>query len=146
MQIKCSWQNGMLFSSTNGTHEVSMDAKKPFGADSKMTPKDLVVAGLCGCTAMDVVGLMKKYKQVFESFDVSANVSVSHGVHPVVFTGIELTFSLAGDIDPDVLIEAIELSQTKYCGVSAMLSASVPISYQVELNGEIIGSGKANYN
>lgn len=145
MQIVCKWQEGMKFTGTDSKHPVSMDAKKPFGAESAMSPKDLVICGLCGCTAMDVVGLMKKHKQSIEEFEIIADVTLTEKVHPLVFQRIELLFKLKGAIEPAILLDSIQLSQTKFCGVSAMLSKAVPIYYSVSLNGESIGSGKADF-
>jgi putative redox protein len=135
----------MKFVCTDSTHDVPMDAKKPFGSESAMSPKDLVVAGLCGCTAMDVVGLLKKHKATVTEFEIDADVTASTTGHPVVFSEIQLLFRLQGTIDPDVLLESIRLSQSKYCGVSAMLSRAVPIVYQVKLNGQKIGEGRADF-
>jgi len=145
MQIVCRWQEGMKFTGTDAKHPVSMDAKKPFGAESAISPKDLVICGLCGCTAMDVVGLMKKHKQTIEEFEVTADVTMTEKVHPLVFERIELLFRLKGAIEPAILLESIHLSQSKFCGVSAMLSKSVPIQYSVFLNGEKIGAGNADF-
>ena len=145
MNIQCTWKNGMLFSATNGTHVAGMDGKKPFGAETELSPKELVIAGLCGCTAMDVVGFMKKNKQSVSSFAVDANVTASQSGHPFIFTSVALAFKMTGEIDANILLESIRLSQTKYCGVSAMLAKAVPISYTVELNGQKIGEGKAEF-
>lgn len=145
MQITCRWQDNMKFVGADSEHQVQMDAKKPFGADSAMSPKELVVSGLCGCTAMDVVGLMKKHKQTIEEFEVLADVAMTEKGHPMVFTSIELLFNLKGAIEPAILLESIHQSQSKFCGVSAMLSKAVPISYRVKLNGEEIGNGTANF-
>lgn len=145
MQLVCRWQEGMKFTGTDSKHLVSMDAKKPFGAESAMSPKDLVICGLCGCTAMDVVGLMKKHKQTIQEFEVIADVTVTEKVYPLVFERVKLLFKLKGEIEPAILLESIRLSQTKFCGVSAMLSKAVPIHYSVSLNGEIIGSGNADF-
>lgn len=145
MHITCRWQNNMQFVGADSEHQVQMDAKKPFGAGTALSPKELVVSGLCGCTAMDVVGLMKKHKQPIDAFEVIADVTMTEKGHPIVFTGIELLFKIKGAIEPAILLESISLSQSKFCGVSAMLSQVVPIVYRVELNGTEIGSGKANF-
>lgn len=145
MHLSCHWQDGMKFVGIADGHETSMDANKPFGGGSAATPKDLLVLSVCGCTGMDVVGLLKKHKQPFEEFGIEADVTKSEGVHPAVFTRMNLTFRLRGAIDPSILIEAVQLSQTKYCGVSAMLSLAVPIEYRIELNGEEVGKGKAKF-
>lgn len=145
MHITCQWQEQMKFDGDNSEYHVLMDAKKPFGSGSAMTPKELVVQGLCGCTGMDVIGLMRKHKQTVEEFAVTADVSMSESGHPVVFTSIELQYKLKGAIEAGVLLESVNLSQRKFCGVSAMLAKAVPIHYRVELNGEVIGSGKADF-
>lgn len=135
----------MKFDGDNSEYHVLMDAKKPFGAGSALTPKELVVQGLCGCTGMDVIGLMRKHKQTVESFVVTADVSMNESGHPIVFTAIDLQFKLKGKIDAAILLESVSLSQRKFCGVSAMLAKAVPIHYRVELNGEEIGIGKADF-
>jgi len=95
---------------------------------------------------MDVIALLKKHKQDVKKFDVEAEVTKSKGGYPEVFTGIHLTFNAEGNIEKDKLIEAVTLSQTKYCGVSAMLVKAVPIDYDITLNGEKIGSEKLTFN
>jgi len=122
-----------------------MDAKAPIGKDSAPTPKDLVALGLGGCTAMDVIALLKKYKQLPESFAVEVETTPSEGRVPVVFTKATLSFVVRGQVEPAKLLEAVTLSQTKYCGVTAMLLKSFPITYRVELNGEEVGTGVARF-
>lgn len=117
-----------------------MDAKAPIGSDKAFTPKQLVVAGLAGCTAMDVIALMKKHKQPVDSFEIEAVVEKSGGGYPEVFTGAVLVFRLMGVLDEAKVVEAVTLSQTKYCGVSAMLAKAFPIRYRIEINGKPVGS------
>lgn len=145
MNLQCKWNEKMSFTAQADGHHVAMDAKSPIGSDSAMTPKHLLLAGICGCTAMDVVALMKKYRQPVESFEVDVDAPVTEGVYPAVFKEVKLVFRLAGQIDAEKVLESIRLSQTKYCGVSAMVSAAVPISYTVELNGKNIGAGQADF-
>jgi putative redox protein len=145
MKTQCIWNEKMKFTAAAEGHEIQMDAKSPVGTDSAMTPKHLLLAGISGCTAMDVVALLKKYKQPFEALEVDADGETTVGVHPVVFKEIKLVFKLKGQVDAAKVLEAIKLSQTKYCGVTAMVSKSVPILYSVELNGESIGSGHADF-
>lgn len=145
MKALLKWNEGMKFTAAAGDHSIHMDAKSPIGSGTALTPKELVVAGLGGCTAMDVVAWLKKKKQNLESLEIEAQVEVSQGTYPVVFTSAILTFMVQGSVNPSVLLEAVELSQSKYCGVSAMLAKAFPISYEVVLNGEKIGSGKAHF-
>ncbi len=145
MKIQCVWNEKMKFTSETDGHRVEMDSKPPFGTDTAMTPKQLVLAGLCGCTAMDVVSLMKKHKQPLESFEVEAEASQTTGGHPAVFKEVHLVFKLKGVLDVEKVLEAVMLSQTQYCGVSAMISKAAPIDYVVELNGKSIGAGRAEF-
>jgi putative redox protein len=144
MKIQTVWEKNMRFSVGGGGHQISMDAKKPIGEDTALNPKELVLAGLSGCTAMDVVALLRKYKQSPESFEINANTELTQAT-PAIFKEVHLRFVVKGNVEPAKLIEAVELSQTKYCGVSAMLGKAVPIHYSVELNGEQIHSGASTF-
>jgi putative redox protein len=145
MKLECSWNEKMQFTAQSGEHKVEMDAKAPLGSDTALTPKQLLVAGICGCTAMDVVALLKKHKQTIESFQIEADAVPTEGVYPAVYSEIKLVFKLKGSLDESKVLESVALSQTKYCGVSAMVSKAVPISYTVELNGKNIGAGRAEF-
>jgi putative redox protein len=146
MKAQLKWTEGMQFEGKAGGHTVMLDAKAPIGKDSGMTPKDFVAVGLGGCTAMDVIALLRKHKQTAETFDVDVDVTSSTGVYPAVFVGATLSFTATGQIDPAILLESVQLSQTKYCGVSAMLAQAFPIEYVVILNGKEIGKGKAEFS
>jgi putative redox protein len=145
MKLKCSWNEKMKFTAESGAHKVEMDTQAPIGSDSALTPKQLLVAGICGCTAMDVVALLKKHRQPLESFQVEADATPTEGVYPAVYKEIKLVFKLKGLLDEAKVMESVTLSQTKYCGVSAMVAGAVPISYTVELNGKNIGAGRADF-
>jgi putative redox protein len=145
MKTKITWNEGMHFEAVSDGNLVGMDAKAPIGKNKAMTPKELVAAGLGGCTAMDVIALLKKHKQAYEKFEVEVDVTSSTGRHPAVFTEALLTFQLTGTVDKDIYLDSVKLSQTKYCGVSGMLSKAFPIKYVVVLNGEAIGEGLADF-
>ncbi|MBN1609000.1 MAG: OsmC family protein [Polyangiaceae bacterium] len=145
MKLNLSWQDRMVFVAAAAGCETKMDAKAPIGQGSALTPKELVLAGLGGCTAMDVIALMRKHKQKVTRFDVKVDASVSQGGHPVVFTAATLTFELDGEVDPSVALEAVKLSQTKYCGVSTMLSKAFPIRWELVVNGTSAGQGQAEF-
>lgn len=145
MQGTMTWTDGMHFVGESSGHSVSLDAKAPVGKDTGMTPKELVALGIAGCTSMDVVGLLKKYKQSFESFQVEADFSQTSSGHPVVFATVDLIFRVKGQVEPEKLLEAVRLSQSKYCGVSAMIHKTAPIRYKVELNGEMVGQGTSEF-
>ena len=146
MKSTLTWTEGMQFEALSDGNTVSMDAKAPLGKNKAMTPKELVASGLGGCTAMDVVALLKKHKQAYEKFEVEVNITTSAGRTPAIFTDALLTFSAWGQIDKEIFLEAVHLSQTKYCGVSEMLLKAMPIRYVVVLNNEQIGEGSAAFS
>lgn len=145
MEAKLNWLEGMSFQAECAGHGVKLDAKSPIGKGGALTPKELVAIGLAGCTAMDVVALLKKHKQTFTDFNMSVDVESTTGVQPAVFTKAVLKYSLAGPVDAKILLESVNLSQTKYCGVSAMLAKAFPISYQVFLDEKLIGEGNSHF-
>ncbi len=140
------WIQGIGFEVQVREHHQFTDGKKEFGGrDRGPSPKEYVLAGLCGCTGMDVVSLLKKYKVSFDTFNVSAE-SEPTTTHPVIFSEIHLNFTLTGpNIDNGLFEKAVDLSMTKYCGVSAMLVKSVPIYFHVIINGTETKTGNANF-
>ena len=145
MKLQCTWNDGLKFTAASDNHSVSMDTKPPLGSDTGFSPKQLLLAGICGCTGMDVVALLKKYRQPLETFQIAAETTSTEGGYPEIFKEVHLVFKVNGALDVAKVMEAITLSQTKYCSVSAMVSKTVPITYTVELNGKDIGSGKADF-
>ncbi|MFZ4404867.1 MAG: OsmC family protein [Pseudobdellovibrionaceae bacterium] len=145
MKFKSVWAEKMRFTTEIDSHSVSMDTKPPIGDDTAITPKQMLVAAICGCTGMDVVALLKKNHQPLSKFEIEAEASVTEGAHPIVFKEVQLTFKIEGALEKEKVLEAIALSQTKYCSVSAMLSKSFPIHYTVQLNSEVIGAGSAQF-
>ena len=135
----------MKFTAKSDNHSIAMDTIPPIGEDTALSPKQLLVAGICGCTGMDVVALLKKYKQPLESLQIDAETTLTEGTYPAIFKEVRLVFNLIGALDAAKVMEAVTLSQTKYCSVSAMVSKAVPITYTVELNGKSIGLGQANF-
>lgn len=135
----------MLFNAEVENHIVSMDTKSPLGDDSAVTPKQMLIAAICGCTGMDVVALLKKYHQPLLKFEIEAEATVTEGAHPIVFKEVQLVFKLEGVLEKVKVLEAVKLSQTKYCSVSAMLSKAFPIVYTVHLNSQNIGTGSAQF-
>ncbi len=148
MKVNCKWENNLAFTGSAQDRTVTMDAKAPIGRGSGMTPKELVAAGLCGCTAMDVMMHFKKAKLNFTAFDVSADVGMTKGKNPAVFSEIHLTYTVTTetpDAIKETLLKAVHLSQTEECGVSAMLAKGCPITYSVILNDEVIAKGQSEF-
>lgn len=146
MKTTVLWKDDMMFDGQMNDHHIPMDAKAPLGKERGPTPKELVAMGLGGCTAMDVIALLKKNKQLPEHFSVDVEIQQTQGTHPVVFQSALLTYTVRGSVTAETLLEAVGLSQTRYCGVSAMIAKTTPIEYKVILNDVEIGSGLAKFN
>ncbi len=144
MKVDCNWNGKQRFVAEVNALKVLMDAARPFGDESAPTPKQLVLAALCGCTGMDVIGLLKKYKQIPEKFEIMAEANVATS-HPHEFTDVKLRYLVEGPCDPNKVLEAINLSQTKYCAVSAMISRAAAITYNISLNGKQLAEGKSDF-
>ena len=80
------------------------------------------------------------------AFEIDIDIIPVQGKMPAVFESAQLSYIVEGEVEPEKLLEAVKLSQTKYCSISAMLSKSFPIHYRVELNGAEIGSGCADFS
>lgn len=122
---------GMRFAGAGWSgHEVVMDAAAESGGkDSGARPMELLLVGLAGCTGMDVVSLLRKMRVPFDGleFNISADKSEDH---PSVFTAIRMEYVVRGrGVDPEKVQKAINLSQERYCSVSAMLKKACPVEY-----------------
>lgn len=144
MKVELAWQEKMKFKGDAGAHSVLMDAKSPIGTDQAPSPKELLLMGICGCSGMDVVSLLKKYRENLSSLKVLADAPTTK-TQPSVFEYVELKFVVEGPQSQEKVMEAVTLSMTKYCGVSAMVNSISPIRYSVELNGSKIGQGQAKF-
>jgi putative redox protein len=111
---------------------ISMDADPPMGEDSAAGPKETLLAALAGCTAMDVASLLRKKRQAAESYEIEVSGETA-AEHPRVFTTISVEHRVGGAVDMEALRRSIELSATRYCPVSAMLSAVATIEHRYRL-------------
>ncbi len=120
---------------TDSNHWVIMDGTEEFGGSNAGTrPKELLLLGLGGCTGSDVVSILNKKKVKLDDFEINLTADTTE-VHPQVFTRINIEYVFYGNnINPKDVERAIELSQTKYCGVTAMLQKAMEIthSYRIE--------------
>ena len=127
-------------------HIFMMDTQASAGGDNKgPSPKELLIASVIGCTAMDVLAILKKHKMIPTKLTISADAE-PRAEHPRIFKGVDILFVIEGaEITSERVNEAIEASLTKFCGVSAMISKIVPIRYRTQLNGQEIGVGEAKF-
>jgi putative redox protein len=132
MKSKVELRNGMHFMGILDGYEVPIDADKSVGGEGRgPKPKGLMLTALAGCTAMDVISILRKMKIEPESFSVETEAELTDD-HPKVFKAIRIVYRLRGKgIEREKVKKAVELSQDKYCGVSAMLKMIARIDYEI---------------
>jgi putative redox protein len=132
MFTQITWKGKMVFEGkTESGHSVSMDAKPEFGGEERgPRPMELLMVALGGCTGMDVISILKKIRIDLESMTINID-SEQATEHPKVFTKINIEYNFTGkNIKEENVKKAIELSQEKYCSVSAMLKEKAEITYK----------------
>lgn len=137
MESTVTWSGAMAFDAEVDDHHFAIDAAPEHGGEDKgPRPKGLALTALAGCTAMDVISILGKMRVTPTTFSVQALTDLTME-HPRVFDGVTLVYRFEGeDLPPTRLKRAIELSQERYCGVSAMLQKATSICYQLWINGE----------
>jgi putative redox protein len=139
---KITWTDGMQFVGEAGSgHAIVLDGRESVGGrNTGLRPMELLLVGLAGCTAMDIVHILRRKRQ--DVTDLQVNVEAERaGEHPRVFTTIELRYVVSGrDLSPKAVKDSIALSQEKYCSASAMLGAMAEVSYSFEIVQEPAGA------
>ncbi len=105
------------------------------GSGQGAGPMQTVAMALGACSAIDVVNMLRKARQDLAGFDVDVEYERAKDRIPAVFTDLHVHYSLEGDVDPDKARRAVELSITKYCSVSKMLSETATITFSFSVNG-----------
>jgi len=123
---------------------VSFDTANAGDARRGPSPTEVVLAALAGCTAMDVASILRKKRQRVVDYRIAVSAEKADE-DPTVFLSIVVEHQVVGDVEAEAVRRAVELSATRYCPVSAMLSASVTIEHRYQLWGgeERVGDGLA---
>ena len=109
-------------------HAIVMDTASEKTAN---TPMELVLIALCGCTASDVVGILRKKREPFTHLEVRAEAERASG-YPAVYTEIKLVYRVSGKVSAKAMEDAVRFSKEKYCSVSAMLEKTAKITFTIE--------------
>ena len=118
---------------------VHIDAAEGIGGQNAgARPMELLLMGLGGCTAIDVILILKKQRQIIEDFQirVQGDREKIEGTEKTPFRQINIQFELKGEIDGNKALRAIQLSMDKYCSATAQLEPSSKITHSLLLNGE----------
>lgn len=103
--------------------------------DSGPTPLETALLALGGCTAFDVIEILRKKRQKVAGYSVELRAE-QNPEPPKYFTRVEIVHHLRGEIDPEAVKQAIHLSETKYCSVGAMISKTAEIVNTFDIAGE----------
>jgi putative redox protein len=133
MRATVTWkQNQQYDAESHGGNHVAVDADAAHLAGPG--PMELVLMALCSCTAVDVVSILHKKREMFTSLTVSA-IAEQAPEPPRVFTHIHLTYHLGGKVSLKAAEDAVALSKNKYCSVSKMLEKAAAIDYEITYEG-----------
>jgi putative redox protein len=133
-ESKLRWTGELAFVTEIDGHKLTLDAAEEAGGQNLgMRPKKLMLTALAGCTGMDVISILKKMKIVPDEFNVRVDGNVTEE-HPKQYDSMHIIYEFKGDNLPeDKLIKAIELSQEKYCGVSALYKKAIKVTYEIRI-------------
>ena len=137
MEVNIDWggPQGMLFVAKTGTGHIAAMDGAPEGGGHNLAPRpmELLLAGTGGCTAYDVVLILKRGRHAITGCSVRLQAERAD-VDPKVFTKIHFVFTVTGDNLPRAAVErAIALSHEKYCSASAMLAHTAAITWSAEI-------------
>jgi len=135
MNARATWKHGLSFEGwASSGFTVSLGGAPEVGGENDgFRPMELLLVGLAGCTAMDVISILEKKRQQVTGFEVKAHAERSTE-HPRVFTEILLEYIVTGHaIDPEAVKRAVELSETKYCSAQAMLGKTANIQHKITI-------------
>ena len=130
VQASAKWSADTKFEGYS-SHSITMDGSH----ESGNSPMELVLIALCGCTAYDVVTILRKKREPFTAVEVRADAEKAADP-PRVYTEIKLFYRVAGRVARKAVEDSVKLSEEKYCSVAAMLNKTAKISYEIELDSK----------
>lgn len=131
MKTSTKWKHDGIFESKQegSGKSIIIDTDRKEGPG----PKSLLLSGLAGCSAIDIVEILKKQRVQFSDFSVEVEAETTND-HPKVFKDIFVLYSIKTEPSNEIKVKkAIDLSLDKYCGVSAMLKKNSAIHYKLQL-------------
>lgn len=135
MESIARWVGGLKFEATFSTgHTVAMDTSPEQGGENEgPRPIEMLLAGLAGCTGMDVLAILRKKRQDIKAFRVLVRGD-RREEHPKIFTKLHVIYEVTGKgVDIEGVRQAVLLSEEKYCSVAAMLRSAAPITSEVRV-------------
>ncbi len=134
VEAKLNWVDGERFvASASSGHAIVIDSDRQRNTASG--PMELVLIGLCACTATDVASILRKKREPFSGLEVRAEAERAQQP-PTVYTSIKLMFTVTGQASRKAVEDAVRLSEEKYCSVAAMLKSTAHITTEIHLRAE----------
>lgn len=130
--IKARWLNDLAFEAEVDGHKLYMDTSTEHGGkNTGPRPKPLMMVALAGCTGMDVAAILSKMREEIEELTVEVEGDVSED-HPKRFEAMKIIYRVKGrNVNRKNVEKAVNLSATKYCGVSANYSKAFPVTHEI---------------
>ena len=134
MNVKLTHQSGYhaTIENDNG-YQIAID-NKSVENQKGASPMELLLMGVAGCSSIDIISILNKQKVVFDSMNIEVNGDRIDKPAPSLFTKVHATVRVTGDVKPEKIYRAAELSFTKYCSVSLTLAATAAVSFSVIVN------------
>ena len=138
-EIETQWMGKMQFNALVNGHTIIMDAPERVGGeDNGPIPKPFVLTALSGCTGMDIVAILRKANKEVADFSIKVTGELSKQA-PIAYVAMHVVYDFKGEpANQEAALEAVNLSQEKYCGVSQMLKKALPVTWEVNYNGVMI--------
>ena len=135
--ISVKWIDDLGFEADIKGQKIIIDAVKEVGGkDRGPQPKPLLMVSLAGCTAMDVISILKKMRVEPDDFNVHVEGELTEE-HPKHFTKMHVIYEFTGkDLPMSKLEKAVNLSQERYCGVSYNLRDALELTHEIRINGK----------
>jgi putative redox protein len=132
--VKVNWLENMAFEAEVNGHKIIIDAAEAVGGENRgPRPKPLMLVALAGCTGMDVVSILKKMRVELDTFNVVVEGDLTEE-HPKQFSQMRVIYEFKGkDLPLDKLEKAVNLSEERYCGVSAMYKKAIGITTEIRI-------------
>jgi len=133
--LNLNWKDGMAFETELNGHKIVIDADSAVGGkDLGPRPKPLMLLALAGCTAMDVISILKKMRVDLDDFSIEV-VANNTDEHPKHYDEMKVIYKFWGnDLPEDKIKKAVNLSEERYCGVSFVYRQYVKMSTEIQLN------------
>ncbi len=133
-EVSMNWKGNMSFEGEVNGHKLMLDADSAAGGEDKgPRPKPLMLLALAGCTGMDVVSILKKMRVDLDDFNVKVSADLTKE-HPMVYSTMHIIYEFKGkNLDPEKINKAVNLSQERYCGVSAMYKEFLKLTHEIKI-------------